>query len=322
MTRFVRLALGFAALSVVTACGASISHPATPVAATSAHSPTLQTSPSPQPSLTTEVPLTPQQRYINDLNAQYSDYASNLPDPNFGSNNESGTDAAILDEGAQLCEALASGGNSAAANLVSQYTTAGSGSDAETAGIIAFTKSVLCPKPALYQSKYQQYDEALKAAGVYSIVASGDQNGDPVQFGSIDICDGSPSIASWTQSISGSISQYQADRITQITRKYLCPGGAAAVTVPTVTYEATGSDIQYGPAGSLNSGYSGMHITNDIPNSVPDYYAISVTYGNCKITILDSDGSTVTSQESAPSGMANCELVNVGGSWYDANSGS
>jgi hypothetical protein len=122
--------------------------------------------------------LTRQQRYINDLNSQYSDFASNLPDPNYGTNNESGTDAAVLDAGAQLCEALAAGGNTAAANLVSQYSTAGSGSDAETAGIIALTKSVLCPVPSSYQSMYQQYDEALKAAGVYSIVASGDTNGE------------------------------------------------------------------------------------------------------------------------------------------------
>jgi hypothetical protein len=168
---------------------------------------------------------------------------------------------------------------------------------------------------------YQQYDEALKAAGVYSIVASGDTNGDPVQFGSINICDGSPSIESWTKSIPGSISQSQTDQITRITRKYLCPGGAAAVTVPAVTYEASGSEISYGPAGSFNSGYSGMHITSDIPNPTPSYYSISASNGSCKLSVLNSDGSTSVSQATAATGMASCELVNIGGTWYDANSG-
>ena len=86
---------------------------------------------------------TPQQKYISELNAQYPDYASNLPDPNFSSNNESGTDAAIVDQGAQLCEALAAGGTNAADSAVSSYTSAGTGSDVETAGIIALTKSVV-----------------------------------------------------------------------------------------------------------------------------------------------------------------------------------
>lgn len=274
--------------------------------------PTLQASPAIQ------VPLTRQQRYINDLNSQYSDFASNLPDPDYSSNNESGTDAAVLDAGAQLCEALAAGGNTAASSLISEYYTAGSGTDAETVGIIALTKSALCPVPSSYQSKYQQYDKALKAVGVYSIVASGDPNGDPVQFGSTNICLGSPSIASWTQKISASISQYQADRITQITQKYLCPGGAAAVTVPTVTYEATGSEISYGQAGSLNNGYSGMRMTSDIPNPTPSYYAISAIDGSCKLSALNSDGSTSVSQATAATGMASCELVNIGGTWYDA----
>jgi hypothetical protein len=287
-------------------------HQATPTPATASP-------PASPPALAS--PQTPQQKYISELNAQYPDYASNLPDPNFSSNNESGTDAGILDQGAQLCEALAAGGTKAADSAVSSYTSGGTGSDAETAGIIALTKSVLCPNPGAYQSKYQQYDQALKAAGVYSIVASGDPNGDPVSFGSVDICLNDPSVSSWTRSVSGSVTQSQANEITQITQKYLCPGGAANVTVPTVTFEASGSDIQYGPAGSLTSGSSGMRVTDDIPNAVPAYYAISAIDGSCKLIITNSDGSTATSQGSSASGMATCELVNVGGSWYDANQG-
>jgi hypothetical protein len=85
---------------------------------------------------------------------------------------------------------------------------------------------------------------------------------------------------------------------------------------------ATGSNILYGPAGSENSGTSGMKLTQQIPpSSPPAYYSISVFGGNCKLTVLNSDGSTTTSQGSALSGLATGELVNLGGSWYDANSG-
>ena len=167
--------------------------------------------------------------------------------------------------------------------------------------------------PSSYQSKYQRYDNALKAAGLYSIVANTDSNGDPAQFAETDICLGS---VNWAQGIG--VTQSQADQITQITQKYLC-SNASAGTVPTVTYEATGNDISYGPAGSLSSGYSGMHVTSDIPGSPPSYYAITVTGGSCKLSVND-DGSTVVSQAASANGMANCELVSIGGEWYDANS--
>jgi hypothetical protein len=314
-------ALILASIATLAACGSSTSSTSTytpstvqPSLAVTKHgSGSLAPSASPTPT----VPQTPQQQYINDLNSQYPDFASNLPDPSYNGTTDllSGTDAAILDEGAQLCEALGSGGSNAAALVVQDGTTAGDGSDSETAGIIALTKSVLCPVPSSYQSKYQQYDNALKAAGLYSIVASADSNGDPAQFAETDICLGS---VNWTQGIN--VTQSQADSITRITQKYLC-SNASAATVPTVTYEATGSDISYGPAGSSNSGYSGMHVTSDIPGSPPSYYAITVLNGSCKLSILNDDGSTTVSQAASATGMANCELVSIGGQWYDANSG-
>lgn len=278
--------------------------------------------PTPQVSSTSQAPATPQQQYVSDMNAQYSDYTSGIPDPGFNgnTNNQTGTDAAILDNGAQLCEALATGGDKAAANLIQQGYSNGSGSDAEKTGIIALTKSDLCPTPGSYQSKYQQYTDALKATGLYGIVVSADSLGDPVQIGSNDICLSAGTPQGWISNFPG-ITQPQANKLAKLTEQYLCPGTSLAATVPTITYEATGSNILYGPTGSQNSGYSGMNMTDYIPASLPAYYAISVMYGSCKLTITFSDGTTTTSQGSAPGGMANCELVNMGGSWYDANSG-
>jgi hypothetical protein len=249
----------------------------------------------------------------------HPDFAANLPDPNYGvnGNNETGTAAAILDFGAQVCEALAAGGTKAATYDTSEEWPPGSGSNSENSAIISLTQSVLCPVPSSYQSVYQEYVNALKVAGVYKIVAESDSNGDPVQFANIDIC--ISSAGSWTSDLAASVTQAQADVIAKLTDKYLCPNQNSQVTVPTVTYIASGSSILYGPAGSTNQGSSDMHLTEVLPNSPPAYYAISVTDGSCKLRILNSDGSTTTSQASAPSGLANCELVDIGGGWYDAN---
>jgi len=262
--------------------------------------------------------VTPQQRYISELKASYPDYASQLPDPTYSSSNQLvGTAAAILDSGAQLCEALATGGNRAAID-VAQMDADPSTSGSEIAAIVALTQSVLCPVPSAYQSKYQEFANALQAAGVLTMIggAGPSPDGNPVAFATMYLCGSS----SWTSELTGNITQAQANAVAAAAGKYICPGQSSNATVPTVTYTATGGDILYGPAGSLNSGYSGMHITQDIPNPAPIYLAISVTDGNCVLTVTNSDGSTSTSQASAASGLANCELVSIGGAWYNANS--
>ncbi|MGA3155561.1 MAG: hypothetical protein ACLPN6_07845 [Streptosporangiaceae bacterium] len=305
-----------AGLAAVVLAGCSSALPPAPLA-----NATPQRHPTPAVSPTTTVPMTPQQRYIDDMNGHYPDFAANLPDPNFGAtgNSETGTDAAILDFGAQACEALATGGTNAATYDTSEEWPPGDGSNTENSAIVSLTQSVLCPVPSSYQSVYQDYVNALKAAGVYKIVASSDSNGDPVQFANIDICISSVGI--WTSDLSANVTQAQANEIAKLTDEFLCPKENSQVIVPTVTYIASGDSILYGPAGSSNQGSSGMHLTEEIPSSLPAYFAISVTAGSCRLVILNSDGSTSTSQASAPSGLANCELVDIGGVWYDANTG-
>ena len=262
-----------------------------------------------------QVPQTPQQSYVNQMNSDFLGYTSQLPDP---SKNLNGTPAAILDNGAQICEALATGGIRAAAYDVSTGYVPGDGSKAETDAIVSFTRTVLCPKPSAYMSVYQRYVNALRSHGVYAIVARSDSNGDPYQFASIYIC--MDNGTGWTTDLSGSISQAQANVVARLTRKYLCPNQSIVTVVPTVTFIATGSNILYGPAGSENSGYSGMHLKENLPASLPAYYALSVTDGSCKLIIRNTDGSVSESTGSAPSGLATCELVSIGGQWYDANS--
>jgi hypothetical protein len=163
--------------------------------------------------------------------------------------------------------------------------------------------------------KYQDFVNALKAAGVYRIVAGADSDHNPVTVATNYICGSS----SWTSDIPGSISQTQANAISAAADNYICPGQSSNSTVPTVIYSASGSDIEYGPAGSLTAGQSGMKVTQDIPSPAPVYLAISVVDGSCVLTVQNGDGSTSTSQESAASGLATCELVNIGGGWYNAN---
>jgi hypothetical protein len=313
MVRYAMLA-GVAAVAL-TGCS-SASAPPAPTA-----TPLAQQSPTPTPSPTPTVPMTPQQQYINDLKSQYPGYASQLPDPAYSSSNmEVGTDAAILDQGAQVCEALGSGGMGNATNLIQQYDSTNM-SNGQEISVARLTRADLCPHPVRYRSRYQAFDNALKAAGVYGIVISADSTyGDPYQFAYNSICGGDNGISpSWDQGIN--MTQAQANVITRITDKYVCPGSTSPVTLETVTFMATGSSILYGPAGSENSGTSGMKLTEQIPpGNPPAYYAISVFGGSCKLTVLNSDGTTTTSQASG-SGMAACELVYVGGTWYDANTG-
>jgi hypothetical protein len=188
------------------------------------------------------------------------------------------------------------------------------------------------PTPSLSAGE-TKFVNAIRASVLAAGSTIGESNADIAKIGT-DVCSGREAGGSQASMISGAQTgdprknvNMSARHLVLLAERDICP--SEIPVVQTVTYIVTGgagASVQYGPEGSNLNGSDPMNVTQDIPSSVPDYYAIDAQLqggGQVSCTI-EIDGKAIsTATASGGYNIASCEADQnpLTGQWENTNAG-